>query len=416
MKKEKRKKITIIIILLFIVSLVGYYVYEEYISDTFTSSRAEKSSNKDKDEVKEEKDILLSYKGIKKIDNEKSAEKLTIYKDKTDTMCQNYSDNWCDVQAFDIEVVTSQAKILATYLNKYILYFDEIIKLYDAENDIKYALSLENSYDNYEISADSDGIIEGIVYSTKDGYYYKDYGYYDLVEDEKKYEDKYDRVVVVAGDYLEGSIDEDYDYEDYTYDEIQQFYKKYLINKKTGEEVLTTTGECATYNSYNYDGGFYITESHDCIGESETTLYTSSLEKVLDKASYNTFDILEDGTIYVYEDQVINVYNDKGKKEDSYELDSITNFYQVINEFALVLKNDKLMLINTKTDKKIELCDWNDEYSVHTMLSGYYKENQLQNENEKKAGIYIVVGTGYDSDSYEEKGMEFYIDPNKRNY
>lgn len=404
--KKNKNKIIIIIIILLISAVGGYYIYEEYISDTFTSRRTKKSSNNE-----EEKDITELYKGIKKINKEKSEDELKIYKDNNNYLCLQYSSGYCDEVAFSIDTITHKAKILATYYDRYVLYFDEIIKLYDAKDNTKYEVGIENKYDSYELSTNSEGIIEGIIYATKDGYNFKDYGYYDLIEDKKNYENKYDSIYPLYGDYIIGYIEEDFDYRNYSYEEQEQFYKRYLINKKTGEEVLKIIGQCADFYTYTYDGGFYLAESYDCLGSEAATLYTSSAKKIKDNLNDNKFTILDDGTLYIYEDEKVIEYDDNGKKEDSYNIKYDGDFYKIIRDFALVTNNGKLILINFKTNKKIELCDWHSKYSVHTMLSGYYKENALQNENEKKEGIYIIVGKGYGSNAYGEEGMEFYIDP-----
>ena len=92
------------------------------------------------------------------------------------------------------------------------------------------------------------------------------------------------------------------------------------------------------------------------------------------------------------------------KKEFAKVLDVIRGFFIIVKDNQIVITNEDNI--------EVILGEWKDTYFYHSMISGYYNANQLDNEQEKDAGIYLIIETGENGPS---SGVEYYFNVDTHN-
>ena len=164
-KKTNKKLICIILAILGLVLIfAGYFIYKMTYADNG-------------EELKEELEEKLIYN-------------LDVYKYSTGFLCKEYNEEYCKDIAFTIKTKTENTKILAFDTNyKFVLYEDEVLKVYNRTSGESQKLTLENSYKEYAIFTNNNkDNIAGVVYKTSDD----KIGYFNTTTGNKLYEGKYD--------------------------------------------------------------------------------------------------------------------------------------------------------------------------------------------------------------------------------
>ncbi len=409
-KKKKTGLVVSIIIILLLLIIIGVLVFFIMNKDSENKKEEDKPiEDKDKDKDKDkEKEKEENYKYIK------------VYCD----YYNNFNTTASGRYITDIPVVNDDYDVLAGvifYDSSYnedggiVLYRDgDKVHIYNSDTKKKDTINLNASYEKYSIVTDlknrkAYGIEfqEGIE-KEKDKYGYETVkrisksGYYNLNTEKELY------------NYLE--------YHDFNYvtdDKISAVkgYEKdseataYLLNSKKEEQLLSKTYEQDGCEEYKYKGygDFVLAGESYCMddGVGNATLYDKDLN-VLKTGIYESNISYYNNELFYNDETSITKYNKNGleiyKKEFTKVLDVIRGFFIIVKDNQIVITNEDNI--------EVILGEWKDTYFYHSMISGYYNANQLDNEQEKDAGIYLIIETGENGPS---SGVEYYFNVDTHN-
>ena len=159
----------------------------------------------------------------------------------------------------------------------------------------------------------------------------------------------------------------------------------------------------------DYDKGYLIIESG---GPNVIGVYTKDGKKIWDLED-GDYSIDADGNTYV-------VYNDNSIKKfdiDGNELlskNSTDEIKGIIRNHIVIIKDGYMYLKNVDDDSEVKLGEFKDTDKYHDMISRYYERNELQNENEKEEGYYLIIehdAAGQPNDENGNPGVEYYYNP-----
>ncbi len=384
-EKQKRKnKVLLIFLIIFIIlffAASGYIVYDKFFN--------KKEPIEQKEEKKEETE--------EKEPEENLPYTLSIPKSEYGYLCKVASEG-CS-SSLEIPTKTEDAKLLAiSSLSNIVLYKDDVLRTYNVKSKKIDKIKLEDAYDAYDIATNEDETeVIGIIY--KDGEKTVDYsttydlvGFYNIKLDTKLYEDKnYNYIYSISDKYIGATT------------ENEEATQNHLLSTTKEEEILHKYGTCVMYDTEDE----FILEKEGCIGEQGATIYTPDKKVLAQELSSNEFSIYNK-QLYFKQDNKVVIYNIKGNKVK--ESSNYQEVLDIIENYVVAVNNNKLIISSLDKDFTKELDDWNDEKYYHYMISGYYKENELSNENEKEAGIYLIVGN-HGADSSDSSGIEYYFNP-----
>ena len=350
-----------------------------------------------------------SNNNTSEIDNKNAnKEQLKVYKsEEDDVLCTKKDDDICNKVAFTI-YTDDKAEIHDVYSSNIVLFKEgNTLKIYDHQTDKTKELKLVTDRKNFELAMDEDKIVGIVYYNEKDVDEYttikEDLGYYNIKEDKKLYEGKgYTDIEQFPKNYLEATIEgtEEKDNADY------------VVALVSGTEEKTYKEEkgevCKYFDIEETKKSYFIIEYDGCTGGSTDTIYTKDLEKIVDNKEMYEYSIYDEN-VDLYKNNKLITYDIDGKeiKESKTE---IKNVIEIEGGYAFYIENNKLKVTDGQ-DYTEELCDWSKGYYYHWMISGYYDEGSLDNEEEKDAGIYLVIG--YEEDE-ESPGFEVYFNPKDR--
>lgn len=436
--KEKKSKamtfgIILIIILLIIFAVLLYFVLQDKEKANSSDKKDDKDteekddkdkpndgdspSDKDDKEDKEQntplKDIKLqSFTSGEIIDFYYSSGKYTTTKPRPNSSPMGK----VSVQNKEFEIFDSFYRYDSNWkvIGAVTIYKDgDKIKIYDSSLNQGLILGIDNDYEMYKFilisgntSSNTVNNIFGIE-ARKGIKYEKDqYGmeYLSNIDSTLLYDIRKDK-----------KLFESHDYYDYKYINLKrvQAYQGYgddketiLLNLITEEELMNIeTNDLYQCGGMNFDGygDNYITLGEtDCVGgPGMVDLYTTDLKLVLKNISSSTLS-LDGDYLFFRDNNVVHKYDNKGNEINRYKFNKVLD---VIGHFFVVVENNSIV-IKDEEDLSVTLGGWKDNYIYHSMISGYYDSNVLANENEKEAGIYLIIETGENGPS---SGVEYYF-------
>ncbi len=416
-KKKKTGKIIaiIIIVLLLIAAIVTTII--------LLSNKSNKTS--------EEKEIVDNNEKEQKPEKAEEYKYISVYYEYSKGFSFNENNGEFIAQ---IPVKSNDYKILdgrQLYNNTYdliggiILYADDgVVTIYNSSGDYTHdpsrikKLKLNSNYEKYEIITET-------IYDDDGSSYIKERGieYQDGIHKEKD-EYGYDRVSNIdkTGYY---SLDLDkvlyanmgyhgfYFVNDDTIGAIKGYESEnlataYLLNSKREETLLQKlyeTDGCSTYKYVSY--GYHVLAGYtDCMEGYivDADLYNANMNLIKSNINGNNVSVYKN-RLYYFDENTVSYYNPYGSTPEyteEYEkvLDVILNYFLIVEDGKLIITNED--------DMWEEIGDWKDTYYYHSMLSGYYNEGQLANENEKESGIYLIIETDENGPS---SGVEYYFNP-----
>lgn len=251
----------------------------------------------------------------------------------------------------------------------------------------------------YNTATSSDDIT-GIVFVNSDKV-----GFYNIKTNKKLYENgNYSRIWSIDDKYIH--VSPKLPEEGVNVDNID---KKYLpsIASIDHEEIVYTADIYDAYfgASNTKNGTFYkvnsMNELYKVLGDNFKELNVKEDgDTILLRSKYS----LEKEGLYVLKNSTINLYNSKGEIVNSYNTSG--NVIDVLDGYYLTIENDALYIKDFKDYNK-KIIDWNKNYTYFANCSGYYNENELYDENEKRTGYYFIISN--DKETYS--GIEIYFDP-----
>ena len=213
------------------------------------------------------------------------------------------------------------------------------------------------------------------------------------------YVDKYNEYGIVSDKYAQGRLNGS--------EEV-----KYELLSFTEEKILKTIkidSQCGKYYSLVFGKNTYVYFEDGCDGTETIKIYNNELKEILAATWENLWTQDDSGNVKKLENGKILTYDYNGNVIKTSK-NAYNNVQQLIKDYIVYVENEKLVISNDNDFTK-ELGDFKKNYTYHAMISGYYDANELSNENEKEAGIYLVVGLGDSEiqDSGMESGIEYYI-------
>lgn len=435
--KKKSKAMTfgiiLIIILLIVFAVLLYFVLQDKekanSSDKKGDKDTEEKDDKDKpsdsdspsdkdDKNDKEKDTSLvdiklqSFTSGEIIDFYYSSGKYTTTKPRPNSSPMGK----LSVQNKDFEIFDSFYRYDSNWkaIGAVTIYKDgEKIKIYDSSLNQGLILGIDNDYEQYKFvlvslntSSNTVNNIFGIE-ARKGVKYSKDqYGmeYLSDIESTVLYDIRKDK-----------KIFESHDYYDFKYINLKrvQAYQGYgddketiLLNLITEEELMNVETndlyQCGGMNFAGYGDNYITLGETDCVGgPGMVDLYTTDLKLVLKNVSSSTLS-LDGDYLFFRDNNVVHKYDNKGNEINRYKFNKVLD---VIGHFFVVVENNSIV-IKDEENLSVTLGGWKDTYIYHSMISGYYDANVLSNENEKKAGIYLIIETGENGPS---SGVEYYF-------
>lgn len=406
-KKRKTGKIIVTIIILLLLITIGVLTYLLLQKDS-----NENNSNKEEIEEKEDKDKKKDDKEDKK--EEKISYKM-VYRKNDVYYFEKGNDYRYEVG--EIPVVSDEIEVfdnVSLYKSSskdtnYILYKDlNDIILYNLTEKIRKVLPIESNHDEYKIVYKlNDNKVYGIEY--RDSVKYDsnhselielgNSGFFNLETGKKLYDgERFIKFTYVNNNKL-SAIRFNSDYISIV---DSNFEKKYL------EEVYGNEDECLYYN-FRGIGDYYISAGYvGCVGFDNMnpgTIYDRNMNVII--SGVDTYFVDEfDNRLYAYKNNIAYEYDRDGKLLNQKTLEYKT--LDVIKNYFLIIKNNNLVLTDIEGNE-YQLGEWKDSYDYHIMISGYYNQNQLQKEQEKQAGIYLIVGTDVNDGL---GGVEYFFDIN----
>ncbi len=378
--KEKTNSILIGILILLIIILLGVilYIEKDKIMDLF--------NHKENEVIRDENGNIIEtvYSSLTKEDTTKYKNTETFYKQDNE-FCV-YDDDCTSQDKVEIKVENKDIDILDYYKGKYLFYRDNNkIKVYNDETKLSYVINISSKFYSYVFGVDyvTDEFI-GIVYheSEKDNP-----SYFSVTENKVLYNRKYEYLELLSKKYLtagrEKTIDED---EEYPETVTTDAYLLSATNEKVIMSYKNEPNEEDYYTGINYGvlenkNGEYLYLAEYEADEIIKEIYTSSLKTIIRTDDYIEASIADSGELYILNNNVVDVYNNDGKKVKTSK--EYKDLLQVCGEYIIAIENNKL-IVTTIDEKTTEITNWNKNKYYHTGLSGWYTENG-------KNGIYMVV-------------------------
>lgn len=389
-KKKKNKKIIFMILIIFILIMICSSFY--FIN--FKASK-NKTINKTTTLKKVESDDWYTPTG--------EASKIDIYFNKTDNYpvaIKDGEENYaaknpeykilntynCDLSYCKSYGFNSSKKEVIIKDDGYVIYnYDknEVLKLKlpNAEyNSIEF-LSYENK--NYGLSVSNINNMYAF-YSFKEDRFTTDFMYTNIFTSES---------AGLAKGNISASIVENNNYDAAKY---------YIVSYESGEikkESNVYLGSFGNGKNVYYYENFAEMDGYDAI------IYNGSFKEVMGEEKYEAFAVTTSGNLIIKnkDENTFSIYTKDGrlvKKSKEYKQVGV-----VSNDYVSVIDTDDyLKIVDVDGNVVAKFIKMNDNYVFHTMLSGWYEEND-------KNGIYLVIENTDIEYGTLGSGLEFYYVP-----
>ncbi len=379
-KKSNKKVIIICLLVLGIVLIFSGYFISQMLSKT--------DDNENSLDV-EETDDNLKYT-------------MNIYKNESGSICLNYDENYCKDVSLVIKTETENAKIISvSYGNtNYFLYEDNGLKIYDTNLKKSTKISLDNNYQNYNFVVANDKLL-GIIYSNPSEDDCKAIGgYYNLDSKQKMYDEKYDTISsIYNSNYLNAAKGNNIYLLNTGVEKEEIVYE--MENLENRCYIMIDTFRVENVNDKNF---YYVT---DVDGFNIFKVYSNSKELIFDKTLNEGQLSFKDQYAYIVDSNTVKKYDIDGKLVLTSK--NLTDVKGLIENYAVYVLNNKLMLSDVDKDEAVSLGEWKSTNRYDNWaISGYYTRSRLDSmgETDKPEGVYVVVY--YDQeDSNGNYGIEY---------
>ena len=392
--KEKKKKTIFIIIGIIVMLLLcagafmlGTKFANHEDNKNNVNNNNEEKENKENEEQEEQED--------EEIDLEKYKYQVHLYATKEGYVCGNKSD-YCTKKVLSIPAETKDAAIGNYSTNEkdeptFVIILDGTYKVYDVKKDKLQETQVEvdgspTLHTNKEYTE-----VYGFVYDSGETS-----TYYNLLTKKEMYKNKYKNLTPIFGKYIEGFIAND--------EEDSEDDETLLLSTAEEKVELSTTGMCRYYNVYEFEEGEFFAETEGCFGAGYSNIYNKNKKIIVEQKEETEWSVDTKGNLYILSNNKVEKYNTSGKLLSTSK--TYSKPLHLIREYILYVENDNIYLSDGKEATKIG--KWEKDFYYHSMISGYYEEGSLTNENEKDAGIYLIFEYG----QFEEgPGVEYYFNP-----
>ena len=392
--KEKKNKIIFIIIGIIVMLLLcaGAFILGTKFANhednkNNVNNNNEEKENKENEEQEEQED--------EEIDLEKYKYQVHLYATKEGYVCGNKTD-YCTKKVLSIPAETKDAAIGDYSTNEkdeptFVIILDGTYKVYDVKKDKLQETQVEvdgspTLHTNKEYTE-----VYGFVYDSGETS-----TYYNLLTKKEMYKNKYENLTPIFGKYIEGFISND--------EEDSEDDETLLLSTAEEKVELSTTGMCRYYNVYEFEEGEFFAETEGCFGAGYSNIYNKNKKIIVEQKEETEWSVDTKGNLYILSNNKVEKYNTSGKLLSTSK--TYSKPLHLIREYILYVENDNIYLSDGKEATKIG--KWEKDFYYHSMISGYYEEGSLTNENEKDAGIYLIFEYG----QFEEgPGVEYYFNP-----
>ena len=396
-KKERNKTLIvmiIIILIIFLASLVGAFLLgKQYANDETKEPEQQEQQNQQEEQV-----IPTTPKTI------------DIYRNSNGIECKKGEKDCKLIAAIPIKEKNAQIITISEELDeeynyhpRLVLYKDQTLKIYNINKKTVLDIKLEDKYSSYDIQPAYDySEALGIAVYNEDADYNKtDIAYYDIKEEKLLFENKYDDITILKGDYIQVSIDENENMDDFD----DGKYKVNLLNLKTQKEVIKSKGACTYFSIETIDNRIIIYNVSGCIGSDSISVYNDKYTKLLNVVSSNEWEITSDNKIrYIKGNRAVTIDLDGKVLSQSKQYKKILHLI----DGHILYHDDKNLYLTDEKKLNVKLSEWKKGYYYHYPISGYFDQEFFEDyETEKKEGYYFVVE--YD-DEYAT-GVELYFNP-----
>ena len=392
--KEKKNKIIFIIIGIIVMLLLcaGAFILGTKFANhednkNNVNNNNEEKENKENEEQEEQED--------EEIDLEQYKYQVHLYATKEGYVCGNKTD-YCTKKVLSIPAETKDAAIGDYSTNEkdeptFVIILDGTYKVYDVKKDKLQETQVEvdgspTLHTNKEYTE-----VYGFVYDSGETS-----TYYNLLTKKEMYKNKYENLTPIFGKYIEGFIAND--------EEDSEDDETLLLSTAEEKVELSTTGMCRYYNVYEFEEGEFFAETEGCFGAGYSNIYNKNKKIIVEQKEETEWSVDTKGNLYILSNNKVEKYNTSGKLLSTSK--TYSKPLHLIREYILYVENDNIYLSDGKEATKIG--KWEKDFYYHSMISGYYEEGSLTNENEKDAGIYLIFEYG----QFEEgPGVEYYFNP-----
>ena len=191
----------------------------------------------------------------------------------------------------------------------------------------------------------------------------------------------------------------------------------YIVNISTGEQLYSSQvkADYSSFSAYGNSKAMYIFESY---AMDSYYIYDSKLNLLFDaeEKGFADYDIINNGNIRFTKwdgNTKFEEYDSTGKLVKSSK--EYKNVELLVRGYIVAVDNDNnLNVYDTNENKLATLAKLTDDMYVHSMISGYYTKEQLNDSHKDyPEGIYMVVQDNTLECSEEDAegcGYEYYYD------
>ena len=395
--KKFLNKRNIIIISIIAISILALIIYSILLSNKNNNNQNNTPIN-NTEEKKEE------------TNNNIEKHELIVYYDQNKRLVKDNDLSKTYRGSIKISVESDDAEVLSTYgeyKSGYVLYNDNNkIKLYNSSDDTNQVLDqIKAKYNNYYFVNKNNNLL-GVAFEqlNEDLSISSNCHYYDLKENKLKFDG---HCAINFTDDLKYVETEN----NYKIDNKGNLTMNISVLNADTENVLVKLENVDICSNLYVKDNYIINVMH-CPSSSEyaRTYYTLEGKKITDEINTDNIDEYN-GYVYYNDNNIVYKLDKTGNKTT---IDKFKDYkLQLISQnYALAIKNDKLIMINLDDQNEYEITTWSDNYYLHTKISGYYENGRLT-DYLKGPGHYIVVSIDKNN-QYDGKAKEYYFNPNTK--
>ena len=365
-KINNRKKgivISLLITLLIISSIFIYFMF---------FNKSEYFNNED----------IIKEKGLTLDNSSNYINGITIYFDKNEEYFCYYDDiSKCSNKKIFIKTESEDAKVFDEFEDKYVFYKDnEKIKVYNNYFKKSYVINIATNYFSYSFNTDDlSKEFVSITYLETDESFAS---YYSVTDDKIIYDKAYKEMMFLSSDYVTGS--------EFTCEkDICRQTKTNLLSTKENKVLLSHTFKKKTDGYYEENLFYQLLKNNKQTFICLSTFIDATIYEEIYNTDYKllqqdigefSVSVSSEGYLYVEKNGIVTAYNKDGnviKKSDK------NNVLQLIDDYIVIVKNDKLVLMTIDGDYT-DIVSWNKNKNIYNV---YYSKSIIEKDKKK-----IVLG------------------------
>ncbi len=346
-----------------------------------TITEKQKEEETPKEPVKKEE--VSKIPNLTLINNEDANISLTVYKD-GDKLCSKREELRCTEAAFTFLVINSNAQI-KDINDEFILYLDEVLKIYDIGTKKKYTVNLESTFEDYKLVMNDKNIAGIVYYSGLQNYGFRNKysisGFYDLTSDKKKFENIYDFFTIISnGNYLIGNK--------YNFFESNNSVNASFLDIATSSALFNENRN--DFNSVTYD----VVDNFIAIRDQNNyTLYSLNGKLIASGIEQGLWTVSKKYLYVVLNNELLkyDLDGDLISREDG------SNIYNLIDSYKVVNVDNFLYIKGLDNDYNRKVIEMTDEYIYSRLKSDYTTRNDreafyliLLSKNEGTVGYEVT--------------------------